>query len=255
MARSSESPSASSLSSSHTPPSENTPPATAMPPFTKKVDKKPQMLVVLKLSPAKLGRFSDAVTVPPSVAESNNGSTMNSPRNSSPLAVAPTPQVGSPMGSEATSAQTPAGVPGPAKPGPKRGRQPGVPGAKPGRKKQKLENGASAVMGFPGIGGPHKLGPKANQGAINAQLRALDRTGKPCKRWAKAGFQLKSFTGFQWSIPTWATPSSMEKNLDMQSISPNPATPVANSSSSLNSVSNQLNRPGGTLLDIASNAP
>jgi hypothetical protein len=37
-------------------------------------------------------------------------------------------------------------------------------------------------------------------------LRALDRTGKPCKRWTKAGFTLKSFTGVTWTVPTWAAP-------------------------------------------------
>lgn len=54
--------------------------------------------------------------------------------------------------------------------------------------------------------GPHRLGPKANQGAINAGLRALDRTGKPCRRWEKKAFQVKSFTGVSWQIPTWRSP-------------------------------------------------
>lgn len=52
----------------------------------------------------------------------------------------------------------------------------------------------------------HKLGPKANQGAINAGLRALDRSGKPCRKWAKGGFTLKSFTGVVWEIPRWTAP-------------------------------------------------
>jgi hypothetical protein len=51
-----------------------------------------------------------------------------------------------------------------------------------------------------------KLGPKANQGAINAGLRALDRTGKPCRKWEKRGFHIKSFTGVQWEVPTWRAP-------------------------------------------------
>jgi hypothetical protein len=54
--------------------------------------------------------------------------------------------------------------------------------------------------------GAHKLGPKANQGAINAGLRALDRSGKPCRKWAKGGFTLKSFTGVVWEIPRWTAP-------------------------------------------------
>ncbi|KAI6249671.1 hypothetical protein HI914_01372 [Erysiphe necator] len=51
-----------------------------------------------------------------------------------------------------------------------------------------------------------KLGPKANQGAINAGLRALDRSGKPCRKWAKENFKLKSFTGVYWEIPRWKAP-------------------------------------------------
>jgi len=49
-----------------------------------------------------------------------------------------------------------------------------------------------------------KLGPKANQGAINACLRALDRTGKPCRKWEKRGFKVKSFTGIAWAAATWS---------------------------------------------------
>ena len=63
---------------------------------------------------------------------------------------------------------------------------------------------AAKAMGYnPAV---HKLGPKANQGVINEKLRALDRTGKPCRRWQKTGFKLKSFTGKVWEVPTWRTP-------------------------------------------------
>ncbi|RKF84074.1 putative duf1711 domain-containing protein [Golovinomyces cichoracearum] len=51
-----------------------------------------------------------------------------------------------------------------------------------------------------------KLGPKANQGAINAGLRALDRSGTPCRKWSKESFKLKSFTGVCWEIPRWKAP-------------------------------------------------
>ncbi|KAL9637295.1 MAG: hypothetical protein Q9164_002282 [Protoblastenia rupestris] len=80
------------------------------------------------------------------------------------------------------------------------------------RKRPKVgENGridgrtaAAKAMGYnPAV---HKLGPKANQGVINEKLRALDRTGKPCRRWQKTGFKLKSFTGKVWEVPTWRTP-------------------------------------------------
>jgi hypothetical protein len=49
-----------------------------------------------------------------------------------------------------------------------------------------------------------RLGPKANQGAINAGLRALDRSGKPCRKWERKTFTLKSFTGAGWTTPSWA---------------------------------------------------
>lgn len=54
----------------------------------------------------------------------------------------------------------------------------------------------------------HKLGPKANTGAINAGLRALDRSGAPCRRWERKPLQLKSFTGVVWQLPTWRTPKT-----------------------------------------------
>ena len=56
----------------------------------------------------------------------------------------------------------------------------------------------------------HKLGPKANQGAINAGLRALDRSGAPCRKWARGGFAIKSFTGTTWEIPRWRAPPKVE---------------------------------------------
>lgn len=75
---------------------------------------------------------------------------------------------------------------------------------KPGpKKKARLDDGAEA--NGRGAGG-HKLGPKANQGAINAGLRALDRSGKPCRKWARGGFRLKSFTGVVWEVPRWTAP-------------------------------------------------
>lgn len=51
----------------------------------------------------------------------------------------------------------------------------------------------------------HRLGPKANTGAINAGLRALDRTGAPCRKWERQPLRLKSFTGITWQLPGWRT--------------------------------------------------
>lgn len=56
------------------------------------------------------------------------------------------------------------------------------------------------------IGSSHRLGPKANTGAINAGLRALDRSGAPCRRWERKPLELKSFTGVQWQLPSWRAP-------------------------------------------------
>jgi hypothetical protein len=60
-------------------------------------------------------------------------------------------------------------------------------------------NGTSIPVSAP------KLNPKANQGAINANLRALDRSGKPCRRWHLTPFRVKSFTGVIWGAPTWGS--------------------------------------------------
>jgi hypothetical protein len=64
----------------------------------------------------------------------------------------------------------------------------------------------SATIPRAANGTAHKLGPKANQGAINAGLRALDRSGKPCRKWQKDSFKVKSFTGVVWEIPRWKAP-------------------------------------------------
>ena len=81
----------------------------------------------------------------------------------------------------------------------------------------------------------HKPGPKANQGAINAGLRALDRTGKPCRKWEKKGFQVKSFTGVIWDIASWRAPkrATVETNGDS---GPN-GTPTSNSENQVNNQS------------------
>ncbi|EOD48402.1 hypothetical protein GTA08_BOTSDO09815 [Neofusicoccum parvum] len=116
------------------------------------------------------------------------------------------------------------GIPGP-KPGSKRTAGQSTDGTpkprgKPGpKKKPRLgENGDSTPNGVLPIS-TTKLGPKANQGAINAGLRALDRSGKPCRRWEKKGFQLKSFTGINWTVPTWRAPRKMtfDENGDVKS--------------------------------------
>ncbi|KFY10384.1 hypothetical protein V492_05048, partial [Pseudogymnoascus sp. VKM F-4246] len=82
------------------------------------------------------------------------------------------------------------------------------PRGKPGPKKRKLDDGTADSPSSKNLhpSTAHKLGPKANQGAINAGLRALDRSGAPCRKWARGGFSIKSFTGTTWEIPRWRAP-------------------------------------------------
>ncbi|OAA34518.1 DUF1711 domain protein [Beauveria brongniartii RCEF 3172] len=122
-----------------------------------------------------------------------------------------------------SNAATPAGegtpapsVMGPPTDGRKKGVKRGAAGTnegqlkirgKPGpKKKPRLEDGTIDHAAVRANAAAHKLGPKANQGAINAGLRALDRSGKPCRKWAKGHFTLKSFTGAVWEINRWTAP-------------------------------------------------
>lgn len=62
-----------------------------------------------------------------------------------------------------------------------------------------------------------RLGPKANTGAINAGLRALDRTGSACRKWERKPLQLRSFTGIMWQLPSWRTPGMSDSKLGSDS--------------------------------------
>ena len=127
-------------------------------------------------------------------------------------------------------------APPPAQPA----RRKGIPGPKPGSKRSVPSlgpDGAPKPRGKPGPkkkprpGDPvdangnligqtplaPKLGPKANTGAINAGLRALDRSGRPCKRWVKRGLSLKSFTGVNWEIASWGARRGLDENGDIKS--------------------------------------
>jgi hypothetical protein len=73
-------------------------------------------------------------------------------------------------------------------------------------------NGNGKGPSTTGTTATHKLGPKANQGAINAGLRALDRSGKPCRKWQKSSFKIKTFTGTVWEIPRWSAPPKVKIN-------------------------------------------
>ncbi|KAK5109340.1 hypothetical protein LTR62_007109 [Meristemomyces frigidus] len=91
-------------------------------------------------------------------------------------------------------------------------RERGRPGPK---KKPRLPDGSidhsqdqplQKKAGNPTTAAAQRLGPKANTGTINANLRALDRTGKHCRRWERKPLQLKSFTGVSWGMSKWSAP-------------------------------------------------
>ncbi|KAB2576179.1 putative duf1711 domain protein [Lasiodiplodia theobromae] len=199
-------------------------------------------LAVLRLAPALLSRFpADGPVRKNSRSKSSSSSTpIDTPAD--PMVIEPAEPLSAPDADAASAANgsTPAldnnslappqngakrkGIPGP-KPGTKRTAGQSndgtpKPRGKPGpKKKPRLgENGEGTMNGVMPMS-TQKLGPKANQGAINAGLRALDRSGKPCRKWEKKGFQLKSFTGIAWSVPTWRSPrkSTVDENGDVKS--------------------------------------
>ena len=104
-------------------------------------------------------------------------------------------------------------------------------GAAEGQPTNKATSGTAPVP-------THKLGPKANQGAINAGLRALDRTGKPCRKWAKKGFSVTTFTGVKWEIQSWRAPTT--KKLDAEGDAEKASIPISNSPSKENNSSSNL---------------
>lgn len=109
---------------------------------------------------------------------------------------------------------------------------------------------AAKAAGF--IASAHKLGPKANQGAINEKLRALDRTNKPCRKWQKTGFKIKSFTGRVWEVPSWRAPEARSFGLEGESKSDSNDMSKENSSSNVGSESKT---PADGGIDVVVSSP
>ncbi|AEO55929.1 hypothetical protein MYCTH_79897 [Thermothelomyces thermophilus ATCC 42464] len=194
-------------------------------------------LVTLKVPPQRLRAIVD----PDFVEE-------DTPAKQSPAAAATS---GTENASDSTPNSPPAGTPasqsavmgppseGPKKKGVKRSAAAATNGngeakvrGKPGpKKKQRLEDGT--IEGGRGSLAAHKLGPKANQGAINAGLRALDRSGKPCRKWSRGGFTIKTFTGVVWEIPRWTAPPKARPEESADS-----STPASDSSNKENKEDN-----------------
>ncbi|KAM4057615.1 INO80 complex subunit ies4 domain-containing protein [Hirsutella rhossiliensis] len=200
---------------------------------------KPSLLVTLAVSSSRLREIlvpdsikedtpsAKEVPTPKDVKDSpaNSAAPVNSNGENASDSNAATPAA------EGTPAPSAMGPPteGPKKKGTKRSAA-GANGAtdgsskprgKPGpKKKPRLEDGTIDPAANR-TGGGHKLGPKANQGAINAGLRALDRSGKPCRKWAVGGFTLKSFTGVVWEVSRWrAPPKAVPEPADDESGAP-----------------------------------
>ncbi|KAI1109276.1 INO80 complex, subunit Ies4 [Nemania sp. NC0429] len=183
---------------------------------------KPSAIVTLRVSPDRLRKIIDPSWTKEESPKKESSASSPVPANDVPVAAASQEENASPSSpgtpaASGTPSQTTMGPPtdNPKKKGVKRSatvanandptaKIRGKPGPK---KKARLEDGTIDPNGRAGGGAGHKLGPKANQGAINAGLRALDRTGAPCRKWTKGGFRLKSFTGVLWEIPRWTAPS------------------------------------------------
>jgi hypothetical protein len=186
--------------------------------------------VVLKLSPKALRAFphESAAASPPPKPTSSPGTPaapqmvessadtpaeQSTPMNGSntPSSLAPPttgPKRKTPAskkrGISAVDGTTTATTPGSSTPKPR-----GKPGPK--AKKQKLGdmiNDPNSTTPFAAPTPAQKLGPKANAGAINANLRSLDRTGKfKARKWQKTGFRIRTFTGSVVELPSWKASS------------------------------------------------
>ncbi|KAI4640381.1 hypothetical protein J4E93_008587 [Alternaria ventricosa] len=182
--------------------------------------KSPKTLVVaLKLSPDSLRDFPHEPATPPKeeakpspptpAPQINEPSPAATPADSTPNMNGSTPsslappsskRKGPKPGSKRSAAQMEAGTAG------ANGATPKPSKAKPGPKRKKMGdmiNDPNSKGPFPAPAAINKAGPKANLGAINERLRALDRSGAKCRRWEKKGFQVRSFTGVMWQVPTY----------------------------------------------------
>ncbi|EFY90046.1 DUF1711 domain protein [Metarhizium acridum CQMa 102] len=223
---------------------------------------KPGLLVTLKITASRLREVMHAGSPDAeSPTPKDSSEPKDSPAPSAHLAVS---GVSNGDNASDSNAATPAaeGTPAPASMAPPTdGRKKGAkrsattidgvpkPRGKPGpKKKPRLEDGTidhAAVARMQAA----KLGPKANQGAINAGLRALDRSGKPCRRWARGGFKLKSFTGVVWEIPRWTAPMTKKPGDD-----DNDESGAASASASADNSSGKENKANGQEENSANNS-
>ncbi|KAH8796616.1 INO80 complex, subunit Ies4 [Hyaloscypha finlandica] len=194
----------------------------AMASNSRRKSSKSSLVFKFKLPPNALQRFEPATLVKEESPSKESSSTISNPPPVAPSSNGDNPSESNVNTPAANGTPVPSSMPPPTegvkKKGVKRSAGPALgpdglpkPRGKPGpKKKARLEDGSidhsSTAPRAANATAAHKLGPKANQGAINAGLRALDRSGKPCRKWQKGSFTLKSFTGVVWEIPRWTAP-------------------------------------------------
>ncbi|KKY22818.1 hypothetical protein UCRPC4_g03144 [Phaeomoniella chlamydospora] len=189
----------------------------------KKAKTSAKKIVILKLAPDVLAKYpsssksqetaqSKIKPDPDSMSTSGSGNNGENSANGTPADnVSESPSTPAP--SDLANGDSKKKGPSSSKSGVKRSLGEGTPRprGRPGpKKKPRLDDGTDENVRT-SFGGAvplvtNKLGPRGNQGAINARLRALDRSRKPCRKWEKKPFVLKSFTGVMWEVPSWKAP-------------------------------------------------
>ncbi|KAK6522789.1 hypothetical protein TWF281_002223 [Arthrobotrys megalospora] len=210
---------------------------------------KPRLIAKIKLPSATLKQFAES---PPASLSTPSKPASIADEEKTPLGAtspvtaaspAPTPSVASPA---PTGPGSPPNFEGKAVNGvveavKRGGKRAGGGGGKPGPKKRKLDDGTSLP--------PSRLGPKSSGGAINAGLRALDRSGTPCKKWAKSPFTLKSFTGFKFTVKAYganATPAVLEEPKDAVTVNMSDAASFVSGQSEAGTPKEDVVDPNGT---------
>ena len=165
----------------------------------------PTLIVTLKLPPRALAR---AISNHPSQHLLHTQQS-DKPLGSSPLPPSSPPTIASSPAPAAAGIVKKRGGPG------KRAR-PAAPGS--GVFALNAETGGASGAGTPAPQPEKekaKPGPKANPGGINAGLRALDRSGKPTRRWQKVPVPVRTISGYTFYSTGWSAPGQSTSSLQV----------------------------------------
>lgn len=88
--------------------------------------------------------------------------------------------------------------------------------------------------------------PRTAQTSINACLRALDRSGAPCRRWRRMAVSIRSFTGCAFDVPAWKGDPISAKAAEGQTALAALAAPAASDSTQTSA---------GSAIETAASAP